>query len=60
MIRLVSDSTQVHTRLQRGALVSDVVAWTTTAGVPQNVGTSAADASLLVTLNHGGVVRVCQ
>ncbi len=60
MIRLVSDSTQVHTRLQRGAMVSDVVTWTTTAGVPHNVGTSAADASLLVTLNHAGVVRVCQ
>lgn len=60
MVRLTSGSTQLQTRLQRGGLVSDVVTSATVAGIPQYVGTSAGDVSLLVTLNQAGAVQVCR
>lgn len=59
-VRITSNATSIQTRLQRGDVTSRAIEWPTVAHVEFDVGSTAPDAALLVTLNASGVVTVCQ
>lgn len=58
-IRITGATTSVTTVLRRGSLASSPVSWPVQPGSPVFVGTSAPNASMQITLDHGGTVTLC-
>ena len=58
-IRITGATTSVTTVLRLGSLASSPVNWPVRAGSPFFVGTSAPNASMEITLDHGGTVTLC-
>ncbi len=59
-ISLITASPTVTTRVERNGVVSVAVPWASVPGVPQHVGASVADATVLVTPGQPGPMTVCR